>query len=275
MTDLTFSMKQRPDTEVDLSPLIPEKLNSMSLDRIRRIRLRTTDKTVAAGDLFEINGRNKSTVRFRRCRGPVSNIGLGMQSGIIDITGQAGDYLGRKMRGGKIKVAGDAGDWVASGMAGGRIDISGNVGNFLGAAGPDERFGMLNGLITVWGNAGDRAGDRMRRGQILIYKDAGDFTGSRMVAGTILVLGKAGRHTGYRMKRGTIILRSGQPYISPGFRGCGLLKMEFLRLLFKQSAKMGRRFAFFREFGPEVCRYAGDLSCEGKGEIFILQNARL
>ncbi len=239
------------------------------------MRLSVGRHTLAVGDLFEVQGRNKSTVRFRRCKGDIYNIGHGMTDGIIEIVGHAGDYLGSGMSGGKIKVTGNAGNWVGSGMSGGRIDISGDVGNYLGAAGPEQRFGMLDGLITVWGRAGDRVGDRMRRGQILIYQDSGDFTGSRMVAGTIIVLGRPGKHIGYRMKRGTVILRNGQTDISSGFRSCGLLKMEFLRLLFRQSAKMGRRFAFFKDFGPEVYRYAGDLSCDAKGEIFILQNARL
>lgn len=275
MNILTFSMKQRPAVSVDLSPLIPEKLDGLNLDKIRAIRLPAGDGFMKTGELFEVSGRDKSSIRFRRCKGPISHIGCGMTQGIIEVRGQAGDYLGRYMKGGQIKVTGNAGDWAASSMFGGRIDISGDVGDFLGGAGPEERFGMHDGLVTVWGSAGDRIGDRMRRGQLLIYRNAGDYVGSRMVAGTILVLGRTGRHTGYRMRRGTIILRSSQPDIAAGFRNCGLLKMEFLRLLFRQIAKMGRRFAFFREFGPEVYRYAGDLSCDGMGEIFILQNARL
>ncbi len=275
MNPVTFTMKRQPRVPVDLSPLIPEKLEGMPLSRIRRIELPAGNGTVRVDELFEVTGRDKNTVRIRRCKGSVRRIGAGMQHGIIEVRGQAGDYLGQGMKGGKITLTGNAGNWVASGMYAGRIDISGDVGDYLGAAGPEEQYGMHDGLVTVWGSAGDRIGDRMRRGQILIHDDAGDFTGSRMVAGTILVLGRVGRHTGYRMRRGTIILRASQPYISSGFRSCGLLKMEFLRLLFKQIAKMGRRFAFFKEFGPEVHRYAGDLSCEGKGEIFILQNARM
>lgn len=275
MKPVTFKMVKQPDVGVDLSPLTPDALAGKSLSEIRKIRLAAPGQSLTVGDLFEVSGSDKQQIQFRRCTRRVSHIGQGMLQGNIDIYGHAGEYLGRHMRGGCISVHGGAGDWVASGMISGRIDISGSVGDYLGAAAPDERFGMVDGLVTIWGSAGDRIGDRMRRGQILIHGNAGAYTGSRMIAGTILVLGKAGPYTGYRMKRGTIILRGSLQQLSPGFRSCGYLKMEFLRLLFRQIAKMGRRFAFLREFGPEVRRYAGDLSTDGKGEIFILQNARM
>jgi len=272
---LIFKMVRQPEIEVDLTPLTPDGLAGRALAEIRRLPLDAPGQSLCVGDLFEVTAGDRQNIQIRRCSRRVKHIGRGMLQGSIEVHGHAGDYLGRHMRGGRITVTGDAGDWLASGMIAGRIDISGDAGDYVGAAAPDERFGMANGLVTIWGSAGDRIGDRMRRGQIMVRNDVGDYTGSRMIAGTILVLGRSGRYTGYRMKRGTIILRSSLLHISPGFRSCGILKMEFLRLLFRQSAKMGRRFAFFREFGPEVHRYAGDLSCDGKGEIFILQNARM
>jgi formylmethanofuran dehydrogenase subunit C len=272
---LIFKLIRQPEIEVDLSPLTPDAMAGRTLAEIRRLPLAAPGQSLCVGDLFEVTGGDRQYIQIRRCSSRVKHIGRGMLQGSIEVHGHAGDYLGRHMRGGRITVTGDAGDWVASGMIAGRIDISGDAGDYVGAAAPDERFGMADGLVTIWGSAGDRIGDRMRRGQILIRNDTGDYTGSRMIAGTILVLGRSGRYTGYRMKRGTIILRSSLLHIPPGFRSCGILKMEFLRLLFRQSAKMGRRFAFFREFGPEVHRYAGDLSCDGKGEIFELQNARM
>lgn len=275
MKPLTFKLLRQPAFKVDLGVLTPDGLAGKTLAEIRRLPLAAPGQTLCVGDLFEVSGSDRESLQFRRSTDRVRNIGRDMTHGSIEVHGHAGHYLGRHMRGGRITVTGDAGDWVASGMVSGRIDISGNVGNYLGAAYPDERFGMTNGLVTVWGNAGDRIGDRMRRGQILVCGDAGDYIGGRMIAGTILVLGKCGRNIGYRMKRGTIVLRGSNPHLSPGFSSCGLLKMEFLRLLFKQTANMGRRFAFFRNFGPEVRRYAGDLTCDGKGEIFVLQNARL
>ena len=275
MKPLSFKLVRQPAFKVDLSPLTPDGLAGKTLAEIRRIELAAPGQALCVGDLFEVTGGDTQCIQIRRSNNRMRNIGKEMTHGSIEVHGHGGDYLGRHMQGGRITVSGNAGDWVASGMIAGRIDISGDVGHYLGAAAPDECFGMADGLVTIWGSAGDRIGDRMRRGQILVYRDAGDYTGSRMIAGTILVLGKSGRDVGYRMKRGTIILRGSSQQLSPGFSSCGYLKMEFLRLLFKQTAKMGRRFAFFREFGPEVHRYAGDLSCEGKGEIFILQNARM
>lgn len=275
MKPLTFKLVQQPEVDVDLSPLTPDGLAGKTLKAIRNIKLDASGRKVPVGDLFEVTGGDKQHIQIRRCSSRLTHIGKAMMQGSIEIHGQAGDYLGRHMQGGRISVHGDAADWAASGMRSGRIDISGDAGDYLGAAPPGERFGMVNGLVTVWGSAGARIGDRMRRGQILVCRNAGDYIGSRMVAGTIIVLGRCGRYPGYRMKRGTIILRGSLQQLSPGFRCCGYLKMEFLRLLFRQIAKMGRRFAFFREFGPEVRRYAGDLSTDGKGEIFILQNARM
>jgi formylmethanofuran dehydrogenase subunit C len=94
-----------------------------------------------------------------------------------------------------------------------------------------------------------------------------------MIAGTLMILGRCGRHAGRGMRRGTIILGKKPAHMLSTFHSCGILKMEFLRLLFKQMAQAGGRAQVFRLFGPEVHRYAGDSASGGKGELLILLNA--
>ena len=159
-------------------------------------------------------------------------------------------------------------------MSNGHIDIIGNVGNYLGAGLPGDPYGMSDGLIYVAGNAGDRAGDRLRRGFIIIRGKAGDYCGSRMVAGTIIVLDKAGKYPGFGMKRGTLIMAKKPRHIAATFKSCGYLKMQFLRLLFKQLQEMGSQFSIFNKYDPEAHRFVGDLASDGIGEILILQTIR-
>jgi formylmethanofuran dehydrogenase subunit C len=275
MKPLTLTLRQAPATWLDMSPLTPDRLAGIRGPALRRIRLRAGRDSVRLPDIFDIEGSRADQMQIRRSTPLLVRIGEGMTHGSIDVRGHAGQYVGMRMRGGSITVQGDAGDCAAAGMAGGALRISGNAGDFLGGPLPGDTHGMTEGRITVLGNAGRRAGDMMRRGTILVLGNAGDFAGSNLIAGTLIILGRAGRHAGYGMRRGTIILGKKPAHVLPTFRSCGNLKMEFLRLLFKQTASLDRRFAFFRNFGPEVHRYAGDAAADGQGELLILLNAPL
>ncbi len=273
MSPLILTLKKRPVTRVDLSSLTPDRLNGLNVNAIKALKLDYSGQQIAITELFDVTGDDTDSIHFRRSSRAFTKIGYGMTKGSIEVRGHAGDYLGQKMSGGRINARGEAGNWLANKMSGGRIDISGNVADFAGAALPDETQGMSDGIVTIRGNAGDRIGDRMRRGLIIVLGNAGDFTGSRMIAGTIIILGKSGHQTGYGMKRGTIILGKKPQKLLATFNSCGKLKMEFLRVFYKQIANIGRRFAHFKDFGPEVYRYAGDSSAGGKGEILIMLHA--
>ena len=93
-----------------------------------------------------------------------------------------------------------------------------------------------------------------------------------MRAGTIIAMGRTGPHIGIGMRRGTLVMGRKPAAMPTGFRSAGALKMEFLRLLFKQLGTVHTRLALFRSFGPEAIRMAGDLSVGGKGEILVLLN---
>jgi formylmethanofuran dehydrogenase subunit C len=98
----------------------------------------------------------------------------------------------------------------------GVIEIDGDAGDWLGAAIQGRPVGMSGGRVLVRGNAGSNAGYRMRRGEILIAGDAGDFLAAHQIAGTIAVAGKLNtnpRHLGYAMRRGSVLLK--QPLALP------------------------------------------------------------
>lgn len=274
MKPLTFTLKIQPEFTLDLSPLTPDKLSGKTRARIKRTGLQYGKQKLRVEDLFSITGNDAENIMFTKGSENLVSVGREMSFGTIEVNGDTGDFTGQYMQGGKLLVNGNSGTRVGNCMSNGRIEIRGNVGDYLGAGLPGESHGMSNGIIIVSGNAGDRVGDRLRRGYIIIRGKAGDYCGSRMVAGTIIVLGNTGKYPGFGMHRGTIIMGKRPNHISATFKSCGLLKMQFLRLLFKQLAELGTEYAFFTRFGPEAHRFAGDMAARGKGEILILKNAR-
>ncbi|MCC7410691.1 MAG: formylmethanofuran dehydrogenase subunit C [Gammaproteobacteria bacterium] len=271
MSALTLTLKRRLHVRVDMSPLVPNRLAGLGASEIAAIPLVCGNTEIDTGEIFRIEGTDPGVLRILRSTDRLDAIGAELADGSIEIRGRTGDWLGRGMRGGNIRVQGHAGTWTGAGMRGGTIVVNGDVGDFLGAPLPGNLEGMDDATIHVYGNAGDRVGDRQRRGLIVIEGNAGDFCGSRMLAGTIMVLGTAGRCVGTGMRRGTIVLRRRPKSIGATFNNCGVLKMEVLRLLFRQVRSENRRLADLEALGPLAQRYAGDLAHGGKGEILVLQ----
>lgn len=272
MTPLSLTLRRNPFARIDMSPLTPDRLDGLGRDAIARIMLTCGRQRVSVSDLFDITGHDASQVRIQRATAQLFRIGSQMQSGNLDIGGNAGDNLGERMQGGAIRVRGDAGEWVGASMLGGNISVQGSVGDRAGAALPGQLIGMQDGLLLVEGSAGNRVGERMRGGTIVTLGDTGSYLACRMRAGTIIVMGRAGAHIGFGMRRGTLVMGRKPATVPTGFRSAGALKMEFLRLLFKQLGTAQTRLALFRGFGPEAIRMAGDLSVGGKGEILVLLN---
>ncbi len=158
-------------------------------------------------------------------------------------------------------------DYIGHKMTSGQIIIEGDCGDFLGA-------NMQGGTIVCQGNAGDRLGDQMRRGLILIDGNVGDYCGSRMIAGTIGVLGGIGKYTGFAMKRGTIILKkpvgvlTNHSNFHVTIQDCGTHTLPFLALLFQSFQTLPSKFSGLNN--QRVQRFAGDLACDGNGEILVL-----
>ena len=270
MKPLVFTLKNIPEAPVDIGALIPDLLAGMNVAQINRLKLTHGTKAISVAHLFSVTGMDTANIQIRRSCNKLLYIGKGMTYGNIEVSGDAGDFTGQRMRGGTLRIYGNTGSWVGTSMYGGLMEIYGNVENYLGAGMPGDAHGMSNGLIFVTGNAGDRIGDRMRRGTIIICGNTGNFCGSRMQAGTIVTLAKTGEYPGWNMKRGTIVLAVKPSHIAATFMSCGELKMQFLRLLFKQLSELGKQYAFFKNYSPASHRFAGDLANNGKGEILIL-----
>ena len=271
---MIFTLQVKPRQPLDLSALTPERLAAIGGPReIADTRLRLDGSMVRLGDVFSISGDNPEDVELRRTTEWATRIGARMTRGRVRVRAHGGSHLGEGMRGGIIRVTGNCGDWLGCDMINGRIEVGGNAGDYIGGGARDSKHGMANGLITVWGNAGHRSGQEMRRGMILIGGNAGDFSGAGMIAGSLLILGQCGKLPGYGMRRGSIILGRRPERLGSAMLPCGVLKMEYLRLLFKQLSLMGSRYRFFRDFGPEVSLYTGDAANQGKGEMMVLLNA--
>jgi formylmethanofuran dehydrogenase subunit C len=151
-------------------------------------------------------------------------------------------------------------DYIGHKMSRGNITVEGDCGDFLGA-------NMRGGNIICKDNAGDRVGDCMRRGLILIDGNTNDYCGSRMIAGTIGVHGKVGNFAGFAMKRGTLLL-TGLPKLHATIQDCGAHTLPFLALLFNSFKPLSTKFKAIKT--NRVQRYAGDLACNGNGEILVL-----
>ena len=269
MRPMTFTLAGTPRWKLDLSPLTPERLARLGGDKTRISALKITHggRETTLGEWFQIGGEDVSHIELRRTGERVSRIGENMRRGRITVRAHGGGLLGRNLSGGVIRVHGDCGEQPGRGMRGGAIEIGGDCGERPGA-------GMRGGRITVWGDAGGRIGDTMRRGTIIVAGAAGDYIGANMTAGTILILGRCGSLPGYGMRRGSILLGGRPPLLGDTMASCGDLKMEYLRLFFKQLASLGGAYRRFEDYGPEVHRYAGDLANAGKGELLILLNAK-
>ena len=268
MSALTFTLKNRPDQRVDMSPLVCQKLVGMEPAEIAAITLQNGKRKVRVDELFNISGSDVRRIVIKNSFGKLDFIGKEQEGGSIKVEGDAGAYLGLGMDNGEIHVSGNAGIFAACEMKQGMITIDGDVGDFLGAALPGNKMGMKGGIVLVKGNAGERVGDHMRRGNILIEGNAGDYCGSRMTAGTIAVMGQAGRFLGYAMRRGTVLLWN-QPQLSASFNDCGAHTLSFLPMLFVSFKNLNSRFAEPAAAFNRVRRYGGDMSELGRGEVLV------
>lgn len=274
MKYLVFTLKQKLEFTLDMSPIVPNNLVQMDLDKIKKIKLLYGKKTILVNELFNIKGTDYNNIIIEKSCKKLNYVGNNLDGGSITVKGNVGYFLGQSMKNGVITVNGNTNSWVGNNMSGGSIHISGNSKNYIGAGLPGDAFGMNNGLIHIKGNAGDRIGDRMRKGIIIIEGNSGDFLGSRIHAGTIISLGKTGNYPGEGMRRGSIILARKPSHISATFKSCGNLKMQFLRLLFTQLSTINNSLLFFKNYKPIAHRFSGDLARRGKGEIIVLKTIK-
>jgi formylmethanofuran dehydrogenase subunit C len=270
VSGLTFRLKAAPLSRLDMSPLTPDRLSGKSARDIGSIGLLCGNRSIPAGDLFDIGGGDVADIRIQGDSDRLDFIGRGMRSGRLTVEGIAGAYCGLDLAGGTLHLQGHAGDYAAAGMTGGTFTVTGNAGDNFGGALPGEMRGLSGGTAIVRGNAGHRTGDRMRRGTLIVEGSVGAYAASRMTAGTLIALGsQAGAYPGFAMKRGTLILRGAANQMLPTFADCGRHELAFLNLLLLQLRNTSSQLDKLAAQPKFVQRTVGDQAAGGKGEILL------
>ncbi len=274
MSIVTLTLKSPLSLRVDVSSLLPHVLESMSVNAIEVMPLMMGNRDVKVGDLFNVAKRTTDTAQailhIVGDAAKLDHIGAAMQSGMLIVEGDAGDFAGREMKNGNLHIHGSTGLYAACSARNGTITIGSNAGDWLGAPLPGGTYGLRGATVIVRGNAGARAGERMRRGLICIDGNAGTFCASRMVAGTICVAGKVGERPGFGLLHGSLLLTQEPEHMLPSFGDCGVHDFGFLKLLAPELVKHRAKFAKVLEKSAKARRFAGDLAVDGKGELLIL-----
>jgi formylmethanofuran dehydrogenase subunit C len=102
-------------------------------------------------------------------------------------------------------------------MKSGIIEVSGNAGDFVAASNRGSTKGMTGGSITIKGNAGSEIGSYMNSGTIRILGSTEMFPGVHMQGGTIYIAGSCSGRAGGHMKKGKIIISGKLPRPLPSF----------------------------------------------------------
>jgi formylmethanofuran dehydrogenase subunit C len=247
--------------------ICPDAVDSLSHQQIRALPVFLGKKQCRLDDFFDVDGEQSDEIAIHGELQKVRWIGRGMSRGRITVHGNVGMHLGAYMKSGTIEVSGSASDWVGGAMSGGFIRIAGNAGGQIGAAYRGSRIGMTDGTIIVGGSAGLEIGMRMKRGLIVIGGPVRDFAGLEMKGGTIVLQQGGELRTGAWMMRGTII--SLVPVsLLPSFLYATTYMPSFIGLYAKHLASLGLSLPHDPSKGA-YCRYTGDTSVVGKGEILV------
>ncbi|MBU4202328.1 MAG: formylmethanofuran dehydrogenase subunit C [Candidatus Altiarchaeales archaeon] len=243
MAEIILRAKEIPSTGLEADCISPDRFAGRSIKEIEDSEVYAGNQVEKLGKYFDVHGEkaDKSTEIKIVIEGDcfrVKRIGQAMTGGEILVKGNVGMHLGSGMRGGKITVNGNADSWVGMEMKDGSIEIKGNARNFIGSAYRGNWKGMKFGEIIVHGDVGDNLGTCMLGGKISIHGNAGQFLGFRMQGGEIIVDGNSGSRAGAEMEAGRITIKGRVEEMLPSFK-------------------------------KEGNKYIGDLSENGKGEIYI------
>jgi len=243
MAEIILKAKEIPSTGLEADCISPDKFAGKSMKEIEDMDVYAGNQAEKLGKYFDIHGEKSD--KFTEIKivvegdcSRVKRIGQGMSTGEILVKGNVGMHLGSRMTGGRILVDGNADSWAGMEMKDGRIEIKGNARNFIGSAYRGNWKGMKGGEIIVHGDVGDNLGTCMLGGKISVTGNAGQFLGFRMQGGEIIVDGNSGSRAGAEMEAGRITIK-------------------------------GRVEGMLPSFKKEGNKYIGDLSENGKGEIYI------
>jgi len=243
MNEIRLKAREIPEMGMEADCISPDSIAGKSIEEIGKMEVYVGNQKEELGKYFSIDGKKADKARDIKiviegnCS-RVKRIGQGMSEGEILVKGNVGMHLGSGMQGGKITVDGNADSWAGMEIKGGTIEIKGNARNFIGSAYRGNWKGMKAGEIIIHGNVGDNLGTCMLGGKISIKGNAGQFLGFRMQGGEIIVDGNTGARAGAEMEAGKITIKGKVEEMLPSFK-------------------------------KEGDRYIGDLSENGKGEIWV------
>lgn len=267
MTLCTLRLREPPALPLDLSPLSPERVRGASEAEIAAIPLRYGNRTVPAGELFEIRpGSTEADVLVLEGTGrSCDRIGAGLAGGTLRIVGDAGVELGLGMRGGRIEVDGSVGALAAAEASGGFLRVRGDAGERLAGALPGS--GGASGVtVLVEGRCGPMAAEAMRRGLVIVLGGCGELAGFALRGGTLIVRGSCGARPGAAMRRGSLLLLDGSADPGPSFADAGVHELLWLAVLDRHLVELG-----LADLLPSrrARRLVGDLADLGKGEVLL------
>lgn len=267
MSALSFTLRNAPARQVDLSALIPSKLAGLSVADIERLAIGSGEGALCVGDVFSVSGAPGEALVISGGSPQFDFVGAGLDQGSITVEGAVGNLAGRGMTGGKLEIQGDAGAHLASTAKGGLVHVKGSAGDYAGGVWIGDKFGMLGGIVVVEGNIGERAGERMRRGMIIAHGTFGPAAGARMVGGTLWAETGFGAGPGPLLRRGTLIAPKVEAFL-PSFSDCGEHDLVVLRILSRFIADALGPLAP-KPLPHKVRKFAGDRATIGKGEILL------
>jgi glutamate synthase (ferredoxin) len=133
----------------------------------------------------------------------------------LELAGSAGQSLGAFLTDGVVvELTGEANDYVGKGMAGGELVVRPAEARL---GGPDQviagntcLYGATGGRLYVAGRAGERFAVR-NSAAVAVVEGAGDHFCEYMTGGVVAVLGSIGRNACAGMTGGTVYLRADEP----------------------------------------------------------------
>lgn len=281
---ITLTSRYDSNIPLEVDGILPSRFKGKSIREIGSLPIWRGRKRHRLDDCFEIclepcEQNLPQAVTWKGNLQAVDRIGERLETGLISIEGNTGNFVGSMMSGGHIEVLGNVAEFAGLAATGGMLQIDGNTGDHLGGALPGAKLGMNRGNIVVSGNIGGGAGEAMRRGMIVCGGQTGPLCGWRMNAGTIISFGGLGKHAGCAMKRGTIIDASKNGPIPsknflPNFRPGGTLRFPHLNLTEQWLSQQTKPRTFFASLPLSRLRdcfrlYHGDPLAAGKGEVLV------
>ena len=100
MSALTFTLKQRPDQRVDMSPLVCQKLANLEFSEIAALTLQNGKRKIRVDELFGITGSDAQNIVIKNSFGKLDFIGKELDGGSITVEGDAGrlSWFGHEIR---------------------------------------------------------------------------------------------------------------------------------------------------------------------------------